>query len=453
MGCVRDNELFGADGGGVGDLDADSDADGDGDADSDSDTDTDADTDADTDGDSDECEPGDHYGCNGDGDVVSYDSCDQLEGVDENCPDTNGQCVKTGQGEAECQCVGNWDLASDCLACSTGWGGGTCDLCEIGYQGAVCADCDEHFTFQGGQCVYNEFCGTDRLWLVDGDLPPTTRVAGEFAGAGTLSEPTILDVVTGLEWRRCLAGQFPGEGSCGGTATDGNWSAVDDLCDDEYAGHDDWRVPEMTELQSMVSCSSQPAFPLEVFTNLTYGDLWSATESTSSAGIHLAMSTSYGTFEEATSGVVLCVRGGLPSGDPPPRFTIAQGDGSTVVDTWSALQWRRCAVGQTWSGTQCEGSASPTVWTGVDASCSGSWGGHDDWAAPGIAQLRSITLHCEQDRTHADEVFTGLDLSTSLWSSTENIVDTQAYVVTLVGTPADLRIKTAPAFVLCVRNP
>lgn len=241
-GCVVDNDLYNS----GSDSDADTDIDTDGDTDTDTDTDTDSDTDTDTDTDT-ECTPQHHLECDGNGDVASYDSCGEFENVVSDCNDEHGTCVTINLTEAECQCEDHWDLEQDCEGCVVGFAGAECAVCQVGYDNADCDECAYNYVAEGDQCVYDGYCASDRLWLVDGDIPPPDRDSGNFVAGGTVLEPTVIDQVTGLEWQRCMIGQEWSGSTCTGDSDIGGDMAFFFECSTlSYGGHDNWRLPEIS---------------------------------------------------------------------------------------------------------------------------------------------------------------------------------------------------------------
>jgi len=68
---------------------------------------------------------------------------------------------------------------------------------------------------------------------------------------------TILDEATGLEWLKFDSGHFKAGPRGDGTL---NWQEALDWAEGfEYAGHDDWRLPDAKELQSIVDYSRAPS--------------------------------------------------------------------------------------------------------------------------------------------------------------------------------------------------
>lgn len=117
---------------------------------------------------------------------------------------------------------------------------------------------------------YPEFTGTDttypRCWRdIAGETAPRERFLENNDG-------TVTDVSTGLMWSQCLAGQTVTGSICSGNYDDrdpyqnqnlayreSSWRRALDYADQStLAGHSDWRVPSIKELQSIMeySCRS-----------------------------------------------------------------------------------------------------------------------------------------------------------------------------------------------------
>ncbi len=68
------------------------------------------------------------------------------------------------------------------------------------------------------------------------------------------AEGTVTDTVTGLIWDQCSWGQ---SGACTGTASTHTWSQALGVAvtanGQNYKGHNDWRLPSLTELRSLVA--------------------------------------------------------------------------------------------------------------------------------------------------------------------------------------------------------
>jgi len=66
---------------------------------------------------------------------------------------------------------------------------------------------------------------------------------------------TTTDVKTKLIWMRCSVGQTWMSGTCSGEATKFNWEDAKKQTA-SFAGHNDWRIPTIEELRTLVYCSN-----------------------------------------------------------------------------------------------------------------------------------------------------------------------------------------------------
>ncbi|WLD59269.1 DUF1566 domain-containing protein [Salinispirillum sp. LH 10-3-1] len=112
---------------------------------------------------------------------------------------------------------------------------------------------------------------------------------------------TVVDQRTALMWDRCAWGQQGNE--CSGTAASFNWSqmrnAVETANAQAYKGFNDWRMPNLDELKSLVeSCRMRPAINTNVFPNTPSNWFWSmpaiATEAEDTAGVYFFDGYGYG---------------------------------------------------------------------------------------------------------------------------------------------------------------
>lgn len=126
----------------------------------------------------------------------------------------------------------------------------------------------------------------------DGDLE--MGVAWPNPRFTDLVDGTVVDNLTGLEWVKephALSGNF------GAT----NWNSAIDFCNNlVYAGHSDWRLPNIKELWSLIDCGRyNPSLPTNYpFLGLygTNGTYWASTTYSSSTDTALAVDISSGSF-------------------------------------------------------------------------------------------------------------------------------------------------------------
>jgi hypothetical protein len=84
--------------------------------------------------------------------------------------------------------------------------------------------------------------------------------------AYTWDDDTVTDGVTGLVWQRVVSGFLV------------NWGPAKSLCEDlVLGGWDDWRLPTVVELRSIVDHTrGNPAINSDAFPNAAAGVYWSA---------------------------------------------------------------------------------------------------------------------------------------------------------------------------------
>jgi len=95
-------------------------------------------------------------------------------------------------------------------------------------------------------------------------------------GDGTVTEPR-----SGLMWDRCALGQDAAN-ACAGDATFSNWQdalvAVRTSNTQHWRGHDDWRLPNVKELATLVDAARhRPAIDTATFPNTAASAYWSST--------------------------------------------------------------------------------------------------------------------------------------------------------------------------------
>jgi hypothetical protein len=80
-------------------------------------------------------------------------------------------------------------------------------------------------------------------------------------------DDTVTDTKTGLQWKRCYEGQSLSNGICLGEPKKFSWySAVKRFKKTSFAGKNDWRLPSIEELSTLVFC------PKNIRTNLNACD-------------------------------------------------------------------------------------------------------------------------------------------------------------------------------------
>ncbi len=76
-----------------------------------------------------------------------------------------------------------------------------------------------------------------------------------------LGDGTVIDTVTGLQWMRCALGQTWRDDTCVGMVSRYTWKKAFEFAEDlnaqgGFAGHQDWRIPTIDELKTLILCTS-----------------------------------------------------------------------------------------------------------------------------------------------------------------------------------------------------
>lgn len=134
------------------------------------------------------------------------------------------------------------------------------------------------------------------------------------------NQPVVADTVTHLFWQACAAGQSGS--SCSGEAKMIDWKSGLAHCEGlSWGGHDDWRLPNVKELRSIVDLSRRsPSIDTAAFPNTPYyggtstaqnaGQFWSATARWyNSFALYVAFGSGFSHFYKQTEGRhIRCVR-------------------------------------------------------------------------------------------------------------------------------------------------
>ena len=163
----------------------------------------------------------------------------------------------------------------------------------------------------------------------------------------TIGDGMVTDSTTGLTWKRCSEGQTGDQ--CSGAAASLTWGqALTAGATSSFAGHDDWRLPNVQELMSLVETGCfNPAINKGVFPSTSSAPYWSSTTSTESpsdawyVNFATAVNTNY-TDGKTNAHAVRLVRGGLGgcTSKPAAPTLRAPANGSTGTKRKKTLKWR-----------------------------------------------------------------------------------------------------------------
>lgn len=110
-----------------------------------------------------------------------------------------------------------------------------------------------------------------------GTIPATTPDANFTDN----TDGTVTDSKTSLMWKRCSEGQVWNGVTCNGNATRYSWQAAlqqaQTLNAGGFSGYNDWRVPNLKELLSIVEGQCfDPAINLHIFPNTSNRTFWTS---------------------------------------------------------------------------------------------------------------------------------------------------------------------------------
>ena len=186
------------------------------------------------------------------------------------------------------------------------------------------------------------------------------------------NDGTVTDTRTGLMWKQCVEG-LSGTDCATGSATLFTWAAA--LAHAEghsFAGHDDWRLPNIKELRSLVEeCRTDPAINDTVFpaTPLSYARSGSPYAGFSDSAWVVAFTVGHAAYYNRSNNThVRLVRGGQSFDPLPENGACGTAHGVTTLTAPSGAAL--CSAGTA-------GSVSTAV-DGFTWSCAGANGGTTD---------------------------------------------------------------------------
>jgi len=188
----------------------------------------------------------------------------------------------------------------------------------------------------------------------------------------TSTAGVVSDRVTGLMWQGMA------------NTTGMYWPAARTYCQDlTLGGHDDWRLPSLIELVSLVDTSrTNPAIDGAAFSKPVGGTVWTATPIFPSQDEAWYVSFNTGFTYHGHGNLlpidVRCVRSGRAN-PAAGRYAFAAGE-ATVSDQLTGLVWQRAVDGTTRS------------WQDAGKYCgtlAGAAGG-GNWRVPSVKELQTI---------------------------------------------------------------
>ena len=336
-------------------------------------------------------------------------------------------CGYNGNGVLPVTCVdGFWEIDGECADPDECENDETrnidCGMNNRGTQSQICfngewineGDCIFPLTYCSGQtkCYDNaqeivapskgeEYYGQDAQYALRGYCIPK-----DFEISGTSSEGIIVDNNTGLQWQQILPEIYDGctEGSVSGEKC--SPSEAKQYCSNlNYGGYSDWRLPAISELESIVNYgNNNSAISTEYFSDIKYNnEICSSTILSGDSRFIFSIYMSSGKVRYSYTGrpySVTCVRGNyLPSHSF--KKTTVNGD-VIVTDSLTNFQWTKEIV-------------SSKNWKESLEYCENlNYGNFEDWRLPNINELITLINTKKYDpASDFPNIFSG-----AFWAST-----------------------------------
>jgi hypothetical protein len=249
----------------------------------------------------------------------------------------------------------------------------------------------------------------------------------------TLTEDhkAVIDNKTGLIWQQTDDGKMR-------DLLEGAHSYCDELT---LGGHDDWRLPRIDELRTIIDYSRWPGAIDPVF-NCRMDSYWSGSAYYEPPwhGKVWGVGFIYG-LAGPWGGGVRCVRGGpYWSFDPSDRLVV-QGENS-AKDSLTGLVWQRSSDGE-----------KRNWWDAIKYCDNLTIDGESDWRLPSMAELQTIVDYTEHHPSISKEVFYGLALSGLYWSSSPcNYGYRNVWLIAFNDGRSGWRMRSTHHVVRCVRG-
>lgn len=240
---------------------------------------------------------------------------------------------------------------------------------------------------------------------------------GSFIDRG---DGTVTDTRTGLMWMRASLGQVWDGSTCIGVPKEYLWWEHAKKIAHHFAGFDDWRLPNLDELSSIVDLSQKnPSINADAFPKAPASCYWTSTPCAMNHSKESWVVDFRSGKLDSNSGSnnkVRLVRAGNAL-EPNSTF-IDNGDG-TITHALTGLTWMKCALGQTWNGSTCVGE--PNQYTRDEAtSIFHRFAEQSDWRLPSIGELNSIVDRSRYSPAADEHAFPGMP-SDHYWTSSSGL--------------------------------
>lgn len=246
--------------------------------------------------------------------------------------------------------------------------------------------------------------------------------ARSFTSSQPVTEEYIVtDNVTGLVWKRCSEG-LSGSDCASGSSLAMSWDLALDQCSalnsSTYGGRMDWRLPSVSELQTLSNIGQyDPAIDAASFP-ATEDNYWSSSDfiSGTSDAWYIRFTDGYvGSSGKTVNNYnVRCVSGG----DTGER-AYTDNDDYTVTDSTTGLIWQKCSMGQN-EDSSCSGTATTGDWSEALSYCNDLSLDGQSWRLPSVNEFKTVINRYQYDPA-IDTSYFPATVADFYWSSSSYV--------------------------------
>jgi hypothetical protein len=211
----------------------------------------------------------------------------------------------------------------------------------------------------------------------------------------------------------------------GGTCTGSNcdtYSYIQALNEQNIGGYDDWRLPSIKELSSLINAGKfNIAINTDWFPKMSLPSVfWSSNVLNNFNGFDDAWIVNFSQgwvlpHHKFNGYYIRAVRAGQLFSS-----NLEDNQDGTVTDITTGLMWQKCSYGQEWDDINktCTGNAMTRTWQqAIEAAGNMTLAGYNDWRLPNHNELHSLVEYTQENPSIAS-VLNNYTESSHYWSST-----------------------------------